>query len=368
VKGDVFACVAHGWCPHGIRRDYNDAGCGVAITNIEQNARARASLIEHLGTGRLIGCTGAGVSVWAGYRDWRGVIDRLAAEVERVRRGEVNVPLVVHNNVDLLICAQRLGEYLGPEFPQFIQSEFGPIGAPVNGVLYRVAALPLWHLLTLNFDSSIERAHVAIGLACNTVTSSDRPAMGRFLRDMNEPAYPKQAVHLHGIYTDRPEQMALTEPGYAALYRDSFFRTFVWAMASKRLLFLGFGFNDTDFTGILRDCARDLRGNGLSHFAIVGVKPDKDDNQLRYMLNDRYLIEPLFYPVHVDADGTEDHSEFPELINGLATAVGVRERAIAEATPPAVPPAMPPDPDDLRRARELGDQLLGRIARGAGDV
>lgn len=51
-------------------------------------------------------------------------------------------------------------------------------------------------------------------------------------------------------------------------------------MAAKRPLFLGFGFTDTDFTNILRDCARDVRGNGLNHFALVGVRHEENDVEL----------------------------------------------------------------------------------------
>jgi hypothetical protein len=77
------------------------------IQNIDENNRARDRLITHLKTGHLIGCTGAGVSVWAGYRAWKGVIDRLAAEVDVRRNGEVNTRLVVKNyGADLLLCAK----------------------------------------------------------------------------------------------------------------------------------------------------------------------------------------------------------------------------------------------------------------------
>jgi hypothetical protein len=158
------------------------------IQNVDENNRARERLITHLRSGRLIGCTGAGVSVWAGYRSWKGVIDRLAAEVELRRNGEVNTQRVIENHgADLLLCARRLGGDLGePAFADFIRVEFGPTGAPLHDVLLRIAAFPLRHTLTLNFDLSYEAAHLRIGSVCQTVTSCDRTAMARFLREMDD--------------------------------------------------------------------------------------------------------------------------------------------------------------------------------------
>jgi hypothetical protein len=343
----------------------------LAINNIDENNSARGRLIAQLRTGRLIGCTGAGVSIWAGYRSWLGVIDRLAAEVERRRNGEVNARLIVQNHGgDLLFCAQRLGNELdGPDFAEFIRTEFGATGAGVHDVLLRIAGLPLRHALTLNFDTSFEAAHGPVGSACGTITACERPALAGFLRDMDNPAYLKQAVHLHGKFDDPVQQIALTENGYAALYRDNaLFQNFVWCMAARRLFFLGFGFTDTDFTNILRDCARDVRGNGLNHFALVGVRPEENDTEIRTRLNQRYLLDPIFYNVVINGDGHPNHDEFVGVINAISVALGMPEPAPALGLPVAPAPAGPLDPDDERRAEELNQRLLRRIDPGGAGV
>lgn len=92
-------------------------------------------------------------------------------------------------------CAQRLGNDLGePYFTEFIRAEFGPTGSPIHDVLLRIAALPLRHSLTLNFDLSYEEAHSRRGTTCQTITSCDRRAMARFLLEMDDPTYPRHAV------------------------------------------------------------------------------------------------------------------------------------------------------------------------------
>lgn len=343
----------------------------LAINNIDENNSARGRLIAQLRTGRLIGCTGAGVSIWAGYRSWLGVIDRLAAEVDRRRNGEVNARLIVQNHGgDLLFCAQRLGgELEEPAFAEFIRTEFGATGTGVHDVLLRIAALPLRHALTLNFDTSYEAAHLQIGSTCRTITACDRSALARFLRDMDDPAYPKHAVHLHGTFDDPVQEIALTENGYTKLYGDNrLFQNFVWSMAAKRLFFLGFGFTDTDFTNIFRACARDVRGIGLSHFALVGVRPDENDDQMRTLLNERYLVDPIFYNVVINADGQPTHDEFVGIINAISVALGMPEPPPAIGRPVALAPAVPVDPDDERRAEELNQRMLRRTDPGGAGV
>jgi len=340
------------------------------INNVDENNRARDRLLAQLRTRRLVGCIGAGVSVWAGYRTWQGVINRLAAEVDVRRRGEVNTALVIQNHAaDLLLCARRLGNDLGElAFTDFIRAEFGPTGAPVHDVLLWIAALPLQHSLTLNFDLSYEEAHLRIRSTCETITSCDRRAMARFLRDMDNPDYPKHAVHLHGKYDDPIGQIALTETGYMRLYRNNdLFKNFVWSIsATRRLLFLGFGFTDTDFTNILRDCARDVHENGLNHFALVGLRPEENDEQFRTLWNDRYLLDPVFYNVTRDPNGQENHQEFVGIVNAISGALRIPEQARRLAVVPG--PPVPLDPEDERRAEEINRRLLDRIERGGEGV
>jgi hypothetical protein len=338
--------------------------------NNERNLRARTQLVAALRTNQAFAFTGAGVSVWAGYASWRQVIRHLADRVAERCGDEVNVEVVVRNNeADPLLCAQKLGRYLGDvEFGDFVRSEFGPNGVSPSDVLYRLIGIPFKHFATLNFDPSLEQLHGVLGRQCGTVSSSDRRSVARFMREMDGQDYPRQVVHLHGIHSDTPGLIALTEQGYRRLYRDNqWFINFLWLLAvSKRLVFMGFGFQDFDLLSSLRDATRDIQENGLCHFAIVHLRPQDDDGPIRTQLNDRYLIEPVFYEVLGD-DEHPDHRGFVELINGLSDELGVTTRA-PEAAVPAQAEVVAPEAEDIRRAEQLGDALLGRIDPGGGDV
>src|SRR5882757_5072748 len=97
------------------------------LIDADRNRRAMDQLLALLRTGQPYAMTGSGVSVWAGYRTWRQVIDRLAAAVAQRRGNEVNTDAIVRNHQDLLFCAQFLGrEISSDDFAEFIRQEFGP--------------------------------------------------------------------------------------------------------------------------------------------------------------------------------------------------------------------------------------------------
>jgi hypothetical protein len=305
--------------------------------------------------------TGAGVSVWAGYRTWKQVIDRLAAVVTERRDGEVNAEVIVRNHTDLLFCARALGAELLPEqFTEFIRQEFGPNGKASPELLYRLVQMPFRHVLTLNFEQSFEEAHAALQLKCGTISCCSRPAIATFLALMDLATYPRQVVHLHGVYTDPNDTIALTENGYRHLYRDNrLFQQFLWLLAAtKRIVFFGFGFEDTDFLNSMRDAARDVYPNGTRHFAIMAISGADDDAPIRQRLSERYLVEPIFY--ELVEDGANPYAGFPALINGIAHELALPAPPVVQlAEPRAVEPAA--EPADLQRAADLADQLLGRI-------
>ena len=91
--------------------------------------------------------------------------------------------------------------------------------------------------------------------------------MSRFVASIDSPDCPRQIVHLHGVYTDPIETIALTEDGFRRLYRDNhLFQHFLWLLtATKRIVFLGFGFEDTDFLSAMRDAARDMNRDQREH-------------------------------------------------------------------------------------------------------
>ena len=335
--------------------------------NQEKNARARGRLIESLRTGTPLAVTGAGVSVWAGYGTWKNIIDDLASAV-REREPGLDTERVIQDNPNPLHCAKRLGAYLGPRFREFIRAEFGPKGQNPDDVLFTLCGLPFRHFLTLNIDCSLEQIHITLQRSCLSVTTSNLRDLTTFMRGYDVNEAPRRVLHFHGSYDDLPELIALTNDGYARLYQDgSLFRRFVWwLVTSQCLVFLGFGFKDSDFLNVMRQAAFDLADGEAVHFAIRGIWPDENDEGIRNDLNDSYRIDPVFYELKKKPDNS--HAGFAELIRGIAA-----ELELPEVTRPSLhiqdhPPIAPAEAEDIRRAEQLGAELVERLDPGGDGV
>lgn len=325
--------------------------------NADRNQRARQKLVAALRTNRAYALTGAGVSWWAGYKLWPGVLNSLAADVDERYPGEHNTDVILQNNGDPLLCAQKLGKILGDRFRDFIRREFGPRDKPPHDVLLRLIALPFRHFLTLNFDDSIENAHRIVGKNCPSVTCSEVREMSAFL--LERETKPRQMVHLHGLYSDPIERIALAERGYDWLYSQTIFKKFFWSIfSSHTLVFMGLGFQDMDLNIAMRDAGRDLETTDLTHFALVGIEPDQNDQEVRNNFKGRFLIEPVFYPVV-----NNDHSEFVNLINGLLSDLNIAQPVTDDAGAAAQPIAPAPQPinADLEQLRRIQDAAIDQL-------
>lgn len=307
--------------------------------------------------------TGAGLSAWAGYPIWSGALRRLAALVTEITNDQRIGADIIAQNTDMLFCAQKLGQIIGDEeFSNFLLREFGPVGRPSPLVLRQFASLPLRHIATLNFDMSCEEAHTAIQAPFQSQSSGSDEHFVDFFRQMDIDGFQKTIFHLHGQFNDALDKIALTEIGYQRLYVHSplFLRQLENLMISKSMLFVGFGFTDSDVVTRLREMARLVRVQLHNqqvhyHFAIIGLTGQDDDRAVRQNMSDRYLIDAVFYNV---GDGENPHIEFSGLIQELSEACG--------GVIPAVLPIEPAgaglvDPRDVQRMRNLNAGFIRRV-------
>jgi hypothetical protein len=326
--------------------------------------------VDTLRTRRAFAVTASGVSKYAGYGTWWEVLHRFAEEARKVSRGAIPEPAVLlQNNPDPLHCAKQLAIHLGPHFRGVIRTEFGPNGVTPHDVLYRIANLPFDHVLTLNFDTSLERVHEELGKAATSISVTNRAELLEFLRSIAADGYDRKVVHLHGLFSDDPDEIALTNQGYRRLYHENtFLNKVLWMFAvSRPLIFLGYGFNDDVFNGALRAAAWDAEDNDEPrHFCIMGIWPEDNDVGIRNNHNDSYRVQPIFYDLRGTPENPE-HQGFVELVTGISEEMRVTGKPLPVVAPQPAP-QLPPAAQDLRRAQEMGDALLERADPGGNDV
>jgi hypothetical protein len=101
----------------------------------------------------------------------------------------------------------------------------------------------------------------------------------------------------------------------------------------------------------------------------MGLAAGANDEEIRNRLNDTFGIDPVFYEITEDG-GNASHRGFVDLITGISNEVGVPAAGVPEvrAEPRADAARGVANPDDVRRAEELGNALLERADPEGGDV
>lgn len=329
--------------------------------NQQKNDRALERLIARLRRkSKPLAVTGAGVSVWAGYRTWAEVIDDLARAVGESNPG-IDTATIIQNNRNPLHCAQNLGAYLGPRFADFIQAEFGPKAIVPGSLPLTLCNLPFRHFLTFNIDPSLEQIHIQMPRPCVAVTTGNLRNcrdLTLFMREDSDGA-DRRVVHLHGAHNDPPELIALTNDGYARLYQPgSLFSRFVWwLVTSQCLVFLGYGFADMDFLNLMRTSVFDLSPGKPLHFAVRGITAYQNDEEIRNELNNSFRIDPIFYEIGSQPENR--HAGFADLIRGIPSQLDIPEAEIPAS--PVEEITIAAEPADIQRANELSRDLIDKI-------
>ncbi|MHC1788674.1 SIR2 family protein [Solidesulfovibrio sp.] len=321
-------------------------------------------------TRKPIAFVGAGASAGL-YPLWGRFIEDLAdhavaagkaepGDAARWKKDTVSSP---QRRVDTIVRKLEEGGYRA-----FLKTVFGPrrgsdgnCFTPLHAALMR---LPFAGYVTSNYDPALDfaRAKLRDVLSSGTPTWQDEHEVYDWRTgDVFKPdACP--ILWLHGFW-QRPEGIVLNTGEYAQAYKQGIYRdTLKDIWVREHLAFVGFGFNDPQFTFMVGEFLRDLPSVPPRHIAILGWDMPADGSppdaaeikEKRAGLEADYHVRALFYPVQGG-----DHSGLlvvlDDLLAGCACAVP------SPASVPAPAPAAPSWP--ARWVHETSDDeaFVGRV-------
>jgi len=307
------------------------------LFEIPGNRQVFDDLVALLREHRGIAFVGAGASAGM-YPLWGQFIGQLAdyavqqgkadpADADRWRKDTNSTP---QQRVKTIL--RRLPE---PEYHQFLKKTFEP--RMVDGKRYTpshslLMRLPFRGYVTTNYDPALEFARAELRPEClttGTPTWQDDDEVHAWLTgDAHRDPDGCPILWLHG-YWQRPATIVLNAGEYAKAYRASVYRrTFEKLWIQDRLVFVGFGFNDPQFTFMVGEMLHDIASAHAvpRHIALLSVKQDDDGNwpdahalrEQRANMEEDYHVRPLFYRVTKRPDGSEDHSELFALLEQAA--------------------------------------------------
>ncbi len=312
---------------------------------------------------------GAGVSSWAGYPLWHQLIDRLAAFAYQYNpdtRAQQEIRSIADaSQDDLLAVAKDLSGFLKPRhFKTFLNQTLGPEVCRMHEVIRQICALPFRDILNLNLDPAMEYGHVEIHRICRNYSSVSAGDLAAFLKSGDDPVHARHLIYLHGRYSDALDGIALTEDGYDLVYKQESFVILMTAIAAtRRVVFLGFGFEDKRLLAVFERTTSFLGDPTLCHYAIMPFDESKNEQQIRTDFRNKWNVELVFYEL-TPQDPRGAHSGFLDLIAELGVALDTRyvpQQALAVPTVTAPPENV----DDLLESINAPNL---DIVRGDGDV
>ncbi len=307
------------------------------ILSLPGNRAVFDALITSLSDGEAIAFVGAGASAGM-YPLWGELISLLAnhavaegkAEPKDAERWKADTTFTPQQRVNLI--SHRLGE---ARYRNFLKETFSPRQVPdgrrYNATHAALLRLPFRGYVTTNYDPALEFARMELrpgGRTTGTPTWQDEEEIHRwYTGDIFGRKEDCPILWLHG-YWQRPGSIVLNGGEYSRAYKPGIYRRlFDGLCGQRRLVFVGFGFNDPQFTFMIGEHLRELGGaNALPrHVAILGLRVDADGSNpdaeavrdWRENLEGDYHVCPLFYPVRAG-----DHSALQTLLDAIAEACG----------------------------------------------
>lgn len=269
----------------------------------------RAFIEDYLGEvieGSAAIFAGAGLSVPAGYVDWRELVRPLSEELG------LNVQL----ETDLIALAQFHVNANGANRHKLHKAVIEAISAdnPPTENHTLLAQLPIRTWWTTNYDKLIENSLRAAGRVVDVKSAVPQLATTRPRRDAT-------IYKMHGD-VERPDEAVATRDDFERYSRDrgAFITALAGDLVSKTFLFLGFSFTDPNLGQVLTRVRLTFANNQRRHYAVFRTKVrhegESEADFEHYKLRQALVIEDL-RRFNVRVLIIDDYSEITEFLREL---------------------------------------------------
>ncbi|HEX6037726.1 SIR2 family protein [Longimicrobium sp.] len=261
-------------------------------------------LIKAVRNRKCVLFVGSGLSTLAGYPNWGQLIDRLVFEARRNPRARTEGLEAIEARGDYLTLAEFARETLQPwGYTEILKEEFGRPLAP-TAAHRLIAATDYRGIVTTNYDRLLELALTQVrGVVPNTFSHDSVSSIGAalynpelFLFKMHGDLSSPASIVLS---TRDYERLILFSPHVRALMMGLFLNC--------KLLFVGYGLRDPDFSLILRELTLSFENYVPQHYALFPNPGQFEQDHLQRQMN----IQLIGY------DPADDHREVLDVLQEL---------------------------------------------------
>jgi hypothetical protein len=376
--------------------------------DLAQNEKRKSAMVDLFVSQEPVLIIGSGCSVRLKYPTWPRLLSELTDLARSIATDHDTefLPVEPDPPQDLLRYASEIKRFINgcdgrlDRYYSFLSGEFGE--RDIDDFHRLLVKIPSRGILTTNYDPSLDLALMQTDRSAMTadrflvIEDDSTRRVSEFLASLNrDSGVPRRIAHLHGRY-DRPKSIILTAGDYGEKYHSRFsaaqresirgvfrngavgpqaisveglidqleygvppwslHRKLLWSiLATRRVVFIGFGLNDPYLGQMLALVADDLwRWKEDHHFAImalpdIGTAATKSDAE---RFQSRYAVGVVFY----ENRAAQRPEGLNTLIEEIAIACAVPSEPTLDGEPSAqaVPiPAPAPRPDWINRNNQI---------------
>jgi hypothetical protein len=275
------------------------------LLDTEHDIQAFEHLAAAVKTRDALALVGAGFSARAGFPAWGDLLKRMEALIEKARvRVDAQTPGPTQRTPrglaeyeDILWRGEEYRSRLPAETYHSLLTETFGAAPRQDDCVDALVRLPFRHILTTNYDATLEHAHHSLGLTQpECVNWADEAQVLRLMYSFLSRDAPRSLIYLHGRIDDL-SSIILTDRDYTQRYlrSDSTVKKLFAIFAMRRVVFFGFSLADPDLMAIIRQVTGALGFEAPRHFAFMGMRPGDEREVDRKRLNRKFGIEVVFY-------------------------------------------------------------------------
>lgn len=277
---------------------------------------------------------GAGLSMAAGFPDWKTLLGRIASEVGLDIQQEADLPAVAQFYLNRFVNNRG-------ELSQAVRRRFqARPNVPDNHRI--LARLPFRHVWTTNYDDLLERAWALHGKRMDVkwrnadLTTSDTEADAVLYK-------------MHGT-ADHPDEIVLSRDDYELYSKrcPGFLQILGSDLITTTFLFLGLSFTDPNLNYLMGTLRASFQNAQQQHYAIL-KQPEEPYARTRFQL---FTSDLMRYGIH--AVVVDSFAEIPKVLSRVEQAYAQKNVLVSGS--------YPEDGDAEERA------FIGRVARGVGHL
>lgn len=290
---------------------------------------------------------GSGISLWSGLPSWWQMIEELSAFVEKTGMDSALINAEAKRGDLLQAASYGFDKLSNHQIGEFIRASCRYGTAKPHIIHEKIVNLGPSCFVTTNYDNLIEES-IRQWLPDKFFRP---PVTNRHLTETAEIVHARSNNFIfkpHGDAGDS-DSIILTREQYRKLLpggeRQAALETVKMLLASRPVVYLGFGLRDPDFLYLRDLLANTYKGGTRDHYAIMA---DVEADESSYWRKN-YGIHLISYKTKIDSNDRKDHNELLTLLDEL------KPKILAES-----------NSDERDQEESFSDKSVLSLARHAG--